>query len=85
MPVAGHVAAAVWIVAADLVPWWFAMAFWISFVILAVIVVRDVRRVGGPRALWRAMQRAIDERGADRRRGSSDDPAPDDSGEHHPS
>lgn len=35
----------------DLVPWWFALGFWVVFATLTVVVVRDVRRAGGLRAV----------------------------------
>lgn len=46
--------------ASDLVPWWFAVAFWVAFAALMIVVVRDVRRLGGPRAVARALREGID-------------------------
>ncbi|MGY6502574.1 MAG: hypothetical protein ACXIVQ_16950 [Acidimicrobiales bacterium] len=47
------------VLAADLLPWWFAAAFWLAFAALVVLVVRDVRRLGGPRAVARALREAM--------------------------
>jgi hypothetical protein len=52
------------VLAADLVPWWFALAFWVALVVLAVVVVRDVHRAGGPRRMLATLQRAIESRAA---------------------
>lgn len=57
-------------IAADLVPWWFAAAFWLAFAALVAVVVRDVRRMGGPRRILDAIrQRRGDE---DRTEGARD-------------
>lgn len=45
--------------ATDLVPWWFAAAFWLAFAGLVTIVVRDIRRMGGFRAVARALREAM--------------------------
>lgn len=50
------------VLASDLVPWWFAAAFWVAFVALVVVVARDVRRLGGPRRVIDSIKRALDER-----------------------
>ena len=55
------------VVAADLVPWWFAVAFWLCFVALVAVVVRDVRRAGGLRAVIAEIRRVTgDHDGHDR-------------------
>jgi hypothetical protein len=50
------------VLAADLVPWWFAGLFWLSLLALVAVVVRDVRRAGGVRRVWEAVQAATDQR-----------------------
>lgn len=50
------------VLAADLVPWWFAAGFWVAFLALVLVVARDVRRLGGPRRLVGAVRRALDDR-----------------------
>jgi hypothetical protein len=62
------------VLAADLVPWWFAAAFWLAFVVLVVMVVRDVRRAGGVRRVWDAVQASLDSRA------QQGEPAPHDAG-----
>lgn len=49
------------VLAADdgLVPWWFAVAFWVAFAALVVIVVRDVRRLGGVRRVVEELRRRL--------------------------
>lgn len=47
--------------ATDLVPWWFALAFWVALVALVAFVVRDLRRLGGPRRVLGALRRAVAE------------------------
>lgn len=49
-------------IAADLLPWWFAGAFWIAFVALLVVVVRDVRRAGGIRLVIGSIRDALADR-----------------------
>ena len=49
------------ILAADLVPWWFALAFWVALAALVAFVIRDVQRLGGPRRVVGALRRAISE------------------------
>ncbi|MBK5224453.1 MAG: hypothetical protein JJE52_16580 [Acidimicrobiia bacterium] len=44
------------VIAADLLPWWFAGAFWVAFVSLVVVVARDVRRLGGVRHVIREVR-----------------------------
>lgn len=60
------------VLAADdgLVPWWFAAAFWTAFLALVVVVGRDVRRLGGVRAVIAELRRRFDET-------TEDDQAPD--------
>lgn len=56
------------LIAADLVPAWFAAAFWLAFIALVALVVRDVRRAGGIRRVMTALDEAINRQGAERRR-----------------
>jgi len=51
------------VIAADagLVPWWFAVGFWLALGLLAVVVVRDVRRLGGPAAVVRAVRQRLED------------------------
>jgi Flp pilus assembly protein TadB len=58
------------VLAADLVPTWFAAGFWVAFAALVVVVVRDVRRAGGIRRVLAALRAAIDQKEA----GTSSDP-----------
>jgi len=53
-------------IAADLVPWWFAAAFWIAFAGLVFVIGRDVRRLGGARQVTRALREAVTSQGDDR-------------------
>lgn len=61
------------VIAADLVPWWFAAAFWVAFAVLVVVVVRDVRRAGGLRRTWLALQDAAERRARGHERGDVTD------------
>jgi hypothetical protein len=49
------------VLAADLVPRWFAAAFWVAFATLIVVVIRDVRRAGGIGRVLAALRAAIDQ------------------------
>ncbi|HSL56817.1 MAG TPA: hypothetical protein VK866_03145 [Acidimicrobiales bacterium] len=51
------------VIAADagLVPWWFAVGFWLALAGLTVVVVRDIRRLGGARAVIRAVRQRLDD------------------------
>jgi hypothetical protein len=53
------------VLAADdgLVPWWFAVAFWVVFAALVLVVVRDVRRLGGVRRVLAELRRRLDDAG----------------------
>lgn len=44
-------------IAADLLPWWFAAAFWLAFAALVAVVVRDVHRMGGPNRILEELRR----------------------------
>jgi hypothetical protein len=69
------------VLAAELVPGWFAAAFWVAFLALVAVVARDVRRAGGVRRVLTAVGEAIERHGAETRpdddgRGVSEDPTP---------
>ncbi|MFP3907080.1 MAG: hypothetical protein ACLFRV_07425 [Acidimicrobiales bacterium] len=53
------------VLASELVPWWFAAAFWLALAVLVAMVVRDVRRMGGPRTVLSAVRRAAQRRAVD--------------------
>ena len=53
------------LLATDLVPGWFAAAFWVAFAALVALVVRDVRRAGGVRRVIAAVNEAIERHGTD--------------------
>ncbi|MDZ7679360.1 MAG: hypothetical protein U5K29_12515 [Acidimicrobiales bacterium] len=50
------------VLASELVPWWFAAAFWLALAALVAMAVRDVRRMGGPRTVLSRVRRAAQRR-----------------------